>query len=232
MNRTNRYILFSVSIVAVLWAALGYFRPLPVERMERMLFDWHYSRNELPAESENVVLVLAGEKTFSELGAWPWSRYNHAKLLGLLGLSQAVIFDIIMPEKSSAESDALLAKVIAVMGNVVVAGHISIDQGENNLIRPYPAMYRAAAEFGVTNVNKDIDGLLRAQVPFRMSGAGPVASLPLAGAALISQSIPKVLNGEHDRLLVGEGLIPLTEDGQVWVQLSGEGLFGMSTLMS
>jgi len=192
--------------------------------MERILFDWHYSNITLPEKSEDIVLVLAGERTFSELGSWPWSRYNHAKLLGRMGLSKTILLDIIMPEESSPEDDALLAKVVAVMGNVVVAGHISVEHGENYLIRPYPAMYEAAAEFGVTNINKDIDGLLRAHVPFRLSDHGPVASLPLAGAAQLSQSVPKVLNEEDPTLLVGERLVPLTEDGQVWIQFS-EGKF-------
>ncbi len=219
-RRSTQYILFTVLLVGMICVVLSYRRPVFLERMERMAFDWHYSHKRIPVESKDVVLVLAGEKSFAQLGAWPWPRSDHAKLLGLLGLSRVVLLDIIMPEKNSPAEDALLAQVIRTMGNVVVAGHISTDNDESRLILPYSAMYEAAADLGVTNVDKDVDGLLRFHAPYRVSDAGAVASLPLAGASFLTKSRPKVLGVDHFGLLIGDRLIPLAEDGQVWVQFS------------
>ena len=184
MNKTKGYLILFVFIIAILCSVLGKIRTLPIERMERLIFDWHYSYKQIPEETDEVILVLASEQSFSELGAWPWPRQIHAKLLGLLGLSKTVMLDIIMPENKIPSQDLLLAQVIKTMGNVVVAGHVTNIADNHTLIFPYPDMYKAAAEFGVTNINKDIDGILRSLIPFRFTTQQWVASLPLANAAL------------------------------------------------
>ena len=111
MNRTRRYLIFFVFILAIFCSVLGKSRTFPIERIERMILDWHYSNKHIPDAADDIILVLAGEQSFSELGAWPWPRQTHARLLGLLGLSKIVMLDIIMPEKTTPSQDLLLARL-------------------------------------------------------------------------------------------------------------------------
>ncbi len=220
MDRIKPYLIISVFILALTCSFFGKTRIIHVERAERMIFDLHYSQKESSENTGEIVLVLGGEASFSQLGAWPWPRKTHATLLGRLGLSRTVMFDILMPERTDPAQDRLLAKVIETMGNVVVAGHVLMTDDGDELILPYPELYHAAAEFGVTNINKDIDGLLRSLVPFRAAGGKYVASLPLANAAFLSGDTPKLIGKRQSSLVVGDRLIPISDNGNIWVRFS------------
>ncbi len=220
MNRTKFFLLLAAVIIATICTIFGKMRPLPIERIERWTFDWHYSKTPEPKEIENLVLVLAGEPSFEQLGAWPWQRQTHARLLGWLGYSKSIMFDIIVPEKTIPSQDSVLANVIKTLENVIVAGHVSTHAGVDQLILPIKEVYDAAAEFGITNVNKDIDGLLRGHIPFRLTSSGHIVSLPVANAAFLTNSIPRILDSKQKQMVLGSRSIPLSDSGEVWVHYS------------
>lgn len=224
MRFGNTSLILFIIILAVSCSLFGKWRMIPVERAERVILDWHFSQAKVPEQSDDIVLVLGGEKSFSSLGAWPWQRKTHAHLLGRLGLSKTVIFDILMPEKKDPLQDGVLTQVVNAMGNVVVAGHVSSDGNQDTLILPFPELYDAAAEFGVVNINKDVDGLLRSLVPFRRVDQTYIASLPLSAAALLTGDTPRLIGKHHSTLLMGNRIIPISEDGNIWVQFSDKGI--------
>ncbi len=222
MNRTKLFLIASAFLIAFICSVFGKVRPLPIERIERWTFDWHYSKKSAPEEINDFVLVLAGEPSFEHIGAWPWPREYHARLLGRLGYSKSIMFDVIVPEKTIPIQDSILANVIKTLGNVIVAGHVYTVDDEDQLIMPIKEVYDAAAEFGVTNVNKGIDGLLRSHMPFRSTSKGYIVSLPLANAAFLTHSIPKLIGSKQNSLLVGNRVVPLSDSREIWVQYTKE----------
>ena len=190
-HRKFIYLLLSALCLAAASGYIGLLRPVAVERMERIALNLHNAAIPTPVEQKGIVLVLAGEPTFHELGSWPWSRKHHAQLLGNLGLSRIVLLDILMPEPSAPDADGLLATVVKTMGNVVVACHLATDpSGHEHLIYPYPALLDAAARMGITNVNPDVDGYLRSIKPVWEVNGQALASFPMAALSLLTKTPP------------------------------------------
>lgn len=148
------YKLISVLLFSLLWGIIGFLRPLIFEKLERQVFDWHYSRVEHSKLGVDMVLVLAGEETLARFGKWPWPRRYHAKLLGQLGHAKLIIFDILFPEESTPEDDQVLAEVVKKLGKVVIAMHLSPQQSDATakIVPPYRTLLQASAGVGFTNV--------------------------------------------------------------------------------
>ncbi len=165
--------------------------------------------------------MLAGEPTFNKLGAWPWSRRYHAELLGRLGYAHLVLLDIIMPESGEVAVDSLLSAGVGPVGNVVVAGHLAtVSGGRVQSVPPYPLLGEAAAQIGMTNVDKDLDGYLRYLAPVRVVGEKALASFPLAAAAALSGEAPLMRENGSYELFIGKRRVPLNDEGHMWVQFS------------
>lgn len=221
-SRLDLSTAFFIVCFAILCGLLGYLRPFIIEQWERTFFDIHYASLPTPPEQEQVVVVLAGEKSFEQLGAWPWSRAYHAHLLGRLGHAKAILLDVIMPETGDPKDDQLLAAVVKTMGNVAVAGHIAPGPtNQQQVILPHDSLAAAAAQIGITNVDMDVDGYLRFITPVWDVDDSTLASFPLAGVLLTEKEAPgfsKTLNGYT--LELGNRHIPLDLQGRMWVQTS------------
>ncbi len=192
-----------------------------MERLERQAFDWRMSLLPPPETGADIVVVHAGEETFAQLGEWPWPREVHARLLAKLGHADLVLLDVLFPERSDPGDDRMLAAVAGAMGSVVTAAHMVPDDGGMRVLPPYQDLREAASAVGVTNVDEDIDGLIRYAVPLRRVGKEYVPSLPLAGAARLLQA-PLGLEGNGDglRLTIGDHTVPLDRQGRMWINFS------------
>jgi putative nucleotidyltransferase with HDIG domain len=219
-HRKFFYLLLVTLCLAVASGSIGLLRPVAVERVERIALSFHNATLPTPGEQKQIVLVLAEEPTFHELGRWPWSRKHHAQLLGKLGLARAVLLDIVMPEASTPDADALLAAVVKAMGNVVAACHLANDpSGGERLIYPYPALLDAAAKVGITNVNPDVDGYMRSIRPIWEIEGQALASFPMAALSLLADTPPSLHPADHGYALHVDGRqLPLDDFGNLWVQ--------------
>jgi len=123
---------------------------------------------------DDVVIIAIDEASLDEIGAWPWPRDIHAKLLGQLQQADAVVFDIIFSEPSdrrrdtSARSgapsaDAVFAKSIALNRKVILPVFIDEQQYRGFLqeILPLPVLSNAASALGHVHLNYSQDGLVR-----------------------------------------------------------------------
>lgn len=221
----NRLLLAACLILlAGLLAALGGERPLFLERLERQAFDWRMARVEHPENQPRIIVVRAGEESFRRLGEWPWPRAYHAALLEKLGPARLVALDILFPEHSDPGDDALLAGVVAELGDVITAMHLAPDpdRAQGILMPPYPALADAALDLGVTNVEEDVDGLIRGHTPVRLLDDKAYPSLALATAARYLDVTPDVVfDHGHVMLRLGEREIELTESASMWMDYSG-----------
>lgn len=158
-------------------------------------FDWFSSvdkiaydfllRQHLLEYPDDVVIVAIDEDSIDALGAWPWDRRHHAKLLEKLKEADAVVFDIIFSEPQSdfvfetevenklisgeeiekeliESSDMFFAAAIESNNNVFLP--MFIEQQYSGLVReilPIPGYAGAAAGLGHVNINYDSDGNVR-----------------------------------------------------------------------
>ncbi len=224
MLRTRwQYQLISILLFSLVWGVIGFFRPLIFEKLERQVFDWHYSRVEHSKLDVDIVLVLAGEETLSRFGEWPWPRRYHAKLLGQLGYARLIIFDVLFPEESTPEDDQVLAEIVKKLGNVIIAMHLSLGQtgGSAKIVPPYPALLQSSAGMGFTNVEPDLDGLIRFATPVRKADDIMVPSLSLAAVSSLRQVLPQMRDfGQRFYLALGEDQLPVDSKGRLWIHFS------------
>ncbi len=115
------------------------------------------------AAPEDVLIVAIDDRSLAELGAWPWPRDVHARLLDRLGEARAVAFDVIFSEPGAQEdADLRLAQAIARQGAVLLpVFHAQYAEGSDGLYLPIPELARAAAGLGHIHVELDPDGIAR-----------------------------------------------------------------------
>ena len=168
-------------MLALTFCAVGFLRPLLIEKIERQVFDRRMSSLPGLCPGSGIVIITAGERSLARLGRWPWSRVIHARFLGRLGEARVVMVDILFPEESDPVGDGVLAEVAGVMDNTVVAMHFIVDDNEDDrALLPYDGLISAARQMGFTNVTPDIDGLFRYYTPFRKNGDAVIPSFDVA----------------------------------------------------
>ena len=160
-------------LVCLCWALGLFFHP------ELWLRDWLYQRPDGPAD--NIFVIGIDETTLTELGPFDvWSRTGIAELVDLLMAdpdnAPAVIgLDIGFYGEKDPAGDTLLAKACARAGNVVTAGAATfgavLETAADGsrvastrpvlLETPYPALEAASLAWGHTNINLDVDGVVR-----------------------------------------------------------------------
>lgn len=127
-------------------------------------------RYQLLEYNAETVVIAIDEKSLDELGAWPWSRDYHAKLLEQLVLADNVVIDILFSEKQSdwvgrtiESPDSLLAQVMEKNKNVILPMYISerVYKGLLTEILPIAPLANAAIGIGHVHPKYDSDGIAR-----------------------------------------------------------------------
>lgn len=155
-----------VAVVAALASWFDWF-----SSVDTSYYDLLLQRN-LLAYPDDVIIVAVDEASIERLGAWPWDRRYHAKLLDKLQPSDAVVFDLIFAESQSlmipvADSklsiDEEFAAAIAASEKVILPVYIEQIQfrGELHEVLPIPAFSNAAAKLGHAHVDYSDNGIAR-----------------------------------------------------------------------
>lgn len=213
---------------AGLAAYAGYRQPWLLRQGELLLYDVNaqsVSRSPAP----RMALVVIGERSLATIGAWPFPRGLHAQLLEGLAQARVVGLDLLFAEPSPwASDDAALARAIAAHGRVVLAAHTAPltdakDAGQF-AVQPTAQLYEAAADIGFTNVDKDVDGLLRYARPVRTGGGEmlPSLALSLARQALEDEGSLEIGGGGY-RLRFREHTVQMDEDARLWFVPTAQG---------
>lgn len=118
------------------------------------------------APASDITIVAIDQRSLAELGAWPWPRSLHARLIDALheAGAEVVLYDVLFVEPGDPQADAALAEAIARHGKVVLPfGFIAaLNQAEGVAPEyPLPALIEAAAGLGHVEVRPDSDGALR-----------------------------------------------------------------------
>ena len=164
-DRIIRQILPAVSV----WLLFVlYQETLPARRLELIGFDLLTVLTAPARVDAPVVIVGIDDPSFAELNLqWPWPRALHAQLIRSLKSEGArvIALDVLFPEPSNPENDALLADAIRHAGNVVLASDIVYqDTGQFQQTMEVPPLRQfrdAGARSGLTSISFDPDLIVR-----------------------------------------------------------------------
>lgn len=119
-----------------------------------------------PEPSPDIVLLTVDDHSLRELGAWPWPRALHARVVDRLTAAgaRAVILDFLMPDTGDPQDLSMLADAMARSGKVYlphtfVPAPNTPDQLEPLL--PATPLREQVAGMGHVVANPDPDGVLR-----------------------------------------------------------------------
>jgi CHASE2 domain-containing sensor protein/signal transduction histidine kinase len=160
---------WSLIVVGVLGAILFAVSVSFGHRIDNLLYD-QISVATAPPASSDIILVEIDDRSLAQIGAWPWPRSVHARLIDVLNEAdpKAIGYDILFNEPTDAPNDLALQKSIAQSGKTIIPAYLRVP-GENgraaDIVPPIPEVKQAAAGIGHVNVMFDEDGVVRRLEP-------------------------------------------------------------------
>lgn len=173
MNRRALAPLAVSALAALLAAAsggLGWFSALDKAWYDLAL------RAHLLDYPDDIAIVAIDETSLDSLGAWPWDRRYHARLVERLQGTSALVFDLLFaesqhdsvdrpgpPAKGAASADEELGRALQAHARVLLPVYIEQQQyrGLMQEILPIPELASAASSLGHAHVEYGADGIAR-----------------------------------------------------------------------
>jgi signal transduction histidine kinase len=215
-----------VIVVVTALTALGWLRGWQDKGL-----DFLYRSRPFRPPPQEIVIVAIDDDSLKRLGAWPWRRHLHARLLERLRRARvkAIAFDIVFVEPH--DDDDQFAAAAKRAGNVFFASFLTRKQqgvfggyapmfvpppGENSrgtlrgegVHLPVEPLNQSAAGWGYVNVFPERDGIVR-RTPLLVAGQddNQHAALPLAIAAFVRSTRPQRLAQSVPTNAAGEMLL-------------------------
>jgi len=133
-----------------------------------------------------IAIIAIDEKSIAELGRYPWTRTEYARLITMLSDAgaKAVLFDVFFPEHENENADKAFADASRLAGNVVLATSFEFDKDLNitGRIGSIPEIESSVSGIGHINFLPEPDGVNRLNMLFLADGDKNIPSLGLLGA--------------------------------------------------
>ncbi|WFL77068.1 CHASE2 and HATPase_c domain-containing protein [Altererythrobacter arenosus] len=165
MNNKRLSIEWSLLLLAALaFVMLGLERGFG-ERLDQRALDFGMEAIAGSAP-DDIVLVTIDDRSLADIGTWPWDREIFAQLVDAVATAEPeiVVFDILLIEPSTAESDKALEQALAEAGKVTLPHTFAPKPGaidEVVPVMPLAAFSAVAAGIGHVAVFPDSDGIVR-----------------------------------------------------------------------
>lgn len=163
-NSTRRFARTCVLITLLLLPLTWLFQHERYWASDGLIYDSLVSLRGEPAAAD-ILIVAIDELSLEALGAWPWPRDTHARLLDRLTEAgvKAVMMDIFFTEAGRRDGeDRHLAAAIRRNANVFLPVLRLLGAGmPGNVLPPLPALRDAARGLGHVSVETDSDGMVR-----------------------------------------------------------------------
>ncbi len=166
-NRRYRTFITGYTIaVIVLSVFFCYTQPSLLERIEERLYDLRCRAfRGTTTPSGRIAIVAIDDRSIAELGRFPWSRSENARLVDQAAKAgaRAVLFDVVFPESESAEADGRFAESMRRFGRVTLATAFDVAPDGKSLVKVVniPVLAGAARREAHINILPDDDGVLR-----------------------------------------------------------------------
>jgi adenylate cyclase len=224
---TLSFLLAFLSISSVLF--LYYTQNSFLEAFEAKTYDLRFKVLRGPIKpGPEIAIIAIDDKSIAELGRYPWSRDNYARLIDKLTAvkAKAVVFDAFFPERESVEHDRQFAAATKRAGNVVLGGAFDFDKEgrPTTITRSLPEIERGAVGLGLINQMPDDDGVIR-RIPLLLEKDGKqIPSLGLM-AAMLALGEQKFVPGDFD-IALGDRRIPVDSEYKMWINyVGGPGIY-------
>ncbi len=215
-------LLTVLSVLAVI--SLYYTQNSFLEAFEAKTYDLRFRdmRGAIPLEP-SIAIIAIDDKSIAELGRYPWTRSQYARLLDRLKAAQAkvVLFDAFFPEREDIRNDQAFASATKRSGNVVLAALFDLEKDllVKGVTRSLPEIERAAAGVGQINLLPDDDGVNR-RAPLLIEAEGHTTPALGMMAAMFALGVKEYTAGDFE-IALGDRLIPIGENASMWVNFTG-----------
>lgn len=226
LSRINNTWLASwLAVSSVLLVLFLYFSQNPfLEAFEYKTYDLRFRelRGPIPVES-SIGIIAIDDNSIAQLGRYPWSRNEYARLLDKLKEAQvkAVLFDAFFPERDTLVNDQAFGAAMKRAGNVALASLYAFDQQDRvvGVTHSLPELERAAMTVGHINLFPDEDGVNR-RAPLLIEADGSLhPSLGLTAAMLALGRADYAIEGNE--VVLGERRIPVGDFNSMWINYVG-----------
>ncbi|AZS22769.1 MULTISPECIES: CHASE2 domain-containing protein [unclassified Caulobacter] len=163
---------FWLAVVASL--ALAVVAARAPSRLDSLLYDVLTRANARPAD-DSILIIDIDERSLARLGAWPWARDRHARMIDQLDQAGAgtIVYDVLFSQPSpDPAQDLALGEAIKRSGRVYLPEFLT-DSGQNappRIVSSIPEIAQGAAGVGLAHVRFDNDGVVRRMAPFEADG--------------------------------------------------------------
>lgn len=226
LARENAAILsFMLAALCISSVLFLYYTQNPfLEAFEAKTYDLRFKDLRGPIQpSPNIGIIAIDEKSIAELGRYPWSRDNYARLLDRLSAAKAkaVMFDVFFPERESVAHDKQFAAATKRANNVVLAVAFDYDrQGKvKSITRSLPEIEQGAIGVGHINQLPDDDGVIRRNPLLIDYDGKQYPSLGLM-AGMLALGETKYTAGDFD-IAIGDHHIPVDGEYRMWLNYVG-----------
>lgn len=214
-----------LACASIFFVTLLYYTQNPfLEAFEAKTYDLRFKamRGAL-VPNPDIAIIAIDEKSIAELGRFPWTRTEYARLINQLSKAgvKAVLFDAFFPEHESAKADQAFAAAAKKAGNVYLATTFDFDsqlkiKGRTGSIAE---IENSVSGVGHINFLPESDGVnRRSQVLIEDAGKF-TPSLGLMGAmAALGE---KNFTPEAYDVAVGERRIPVGGSYAMWINFTG-----------
>jgi adenylate cyclase len=222
ITRANSIALPALSILAVL--SLYYTQNSFLEAFEAKTYDLRFRdmRGTIPLEP-SIGIIAIDDKSIAELGRYPWTRNQYARLLDRLTADQAkaVVFDAFFPEREGKINDQAFAAAAKKAGNVALAVMYEFDKTNRviGVTNSLPEIEQAAAGVGHINLWPDDDGVNR-RAPLLIEADGKQNPSLGMRAAMMALGEKEFTVGTFD-ITLGKRHIPVGENYSMWINFTG-----------
>lgn len=134
-------------------------------RLDLVLLDGEGQVN-TPTLHPSIILVEIDDMALDKVGAWPWGRDVHARLIDAISSSgpEAIAFDVLFIEPGERAGDNALAEALSRSGNVILPHSFAPkpnSPGGEVPVFPLPDLRANAAAIGHAVITPDEDGVAR-----------------------------------------------------------------------
>lgn len=220
-----RVVSLLLAFTSIFAVTLLYYTQNPfLEAFEAKTYDLRFKtmRGAL-APSPDIAIIAIDDKSIAELGRFPWTRTEYARLIKKLSDAgaKAVLFDAFFPEHESAKADKAFAAAAKQAGNVVLATSFDFDPALKIIGRTgsIPELENAVNGLGHINFLPENDGVNRRSLLLIEDAGKFTPSLGLRGA-MAALGEKEFIPGAFD-VALGERHIPVSADYAMWINFTG-----------
>ena len=230
-KRGMKLISLFLACASIFSVTLLYYTQNPfLEAFEAKTYDLRFKNlRGAVVPNPDIAIIAIDEKSIAELGRFPWTRTEYARLINKLSDAgaKAVLFDAFFPEHESDKADQTFAAAAKRAGNVVLATHFEFDQNFKitGQIHSIPEIENSVGGVGHINFLPEYDGVNRRNMLLIEDGGKFRPSLGLMGA-MAALGEKEFVAGEFD-VAVGQRKIPVKADYPakgiytMWINFSG-----------